>query len=159
EDRDAARVTGDEVARAGLSASDPVVRPAHHVDAVGVGHGTGAGRVGANGIALDAVTATRQKDPVTVPGDEVARAGLGPAHVGSHVSIADTDAMGRRRGAAAVGADPVSLDAVVVTDDVHSRAAIARDEIPGPLGSSADEVAVRLRKLNAIRLIPHGARP
>ena len=95
-----------------------------------VGHGNGAGRIGADQVALDQarrvdVNAVRQ-----VAGDDVRGAGRGPADRGTRRVDTDAVSIGYSSGAGRIGADQVALDqarradidAVLVAGDHVTRA-------------------------------------
>jgi hypothetical protein len=134
-------VVGDRVAggiekpQAGVAVADP----------------PGAGRVGADVVALDErVDDAVQEDAVhAVAGDDVARAGDVPANgvaVGRTRNPDPGQTVGQRGAAAGVRADEVALDNVVggaVAGDLDAVAVVARDDVARAQGGPADEVVPR----------------
>src|SRR5208282_804087 len=144
--------------------ADRVVGRAREDDAITfVTEGLGAVDAGADEIALDQVprcTAVRAEDDdsertvaryeVAGPGRSPADRVVGPAGVGGVIIMGDRHAMpgvAQRRRAAGVSTDIVALHqvagrtGVVQGDPINS---VARDDVPGGSGRSADRVVGRL---------------
>jgi hypothetical protein len=152
-DADAARVAGDDVARARLSPAEDDVTAAADGGLLRADLGveeTGAARgVGADEVAADDGAAVARDDVLALAGDDVA-GGLArrdgqPAEEVVRPGVDDAEVeVGDGAVAGGVRADVVALDGVVVGAgrELDAGAAVAGDDVAGRDGRAADEVVV-----------------
>jgi hypothetical protein len=157
-ERDGVRFGGvvDPVA---VGADDVPVRRTGNQDPVAeIGPGGGAGRVGADAVALDPIATggAVQSDPALpvarddVPLDEVAA----PRRDENAVQ-----GVAQRRSARGVEADQVAHDLVVAVGDAGDAYAVPRpagDDVPGPRGRPADHVVAAFGDEEAEAGVGHG---
>src|SRR5262249_29715318 len=139
----------DQHAGAGVAGEDDpgpdeVAGAGGDVDADLVGHGQGAGGVGADEAALDGVVRRGDEHAIAgVAGDDVVLRGVA---AGAGPGEARVTPVGDRRAAGVVGADVIAPDqgAGGAVEERDAAGAVAGDQVARPGGRAADHVADRL---------------